>query len=501
MTRKSPLAAKRGQQLVLLAVVATAGMLPMMSSARAQSGTSHFRPQGPGSGMLGSGSAGYSGPYTWNSSLANWYSESTGGTAQAWTNGHVANFVVDGASLAEVAVAESFSLAGMSQSGSQASGSAGKYIIRSADPLTPVTLTLAAGSELRLGGSSNRRAEFQDIALAGDAAVPANRDVVFGPGSSLSGTVTVGGRLGVRGNQPLSVILDGGLLYTAEGSGTISRLSGTGSISRFVAPTATLTLNQSVNTSLVGTVLGNDFYFTKQGSGTFIVDNPNVGGSQGSDRGRILVQGGGLYMNEGVVLSRGPSLTVSAGALFGGTPNVTNNTDNGTILSAATSILSPGMATLDVNGNVVNRAGTMILSSSNGFFASNGGTFNFRMDDDDGFGGLVNSQLVLTGGSITIGGSKTVNLFGLNAGLIDTGVPYTLIDVTGVAGKVTGWDTNWAIGSNTTGYDVQSFGWNGNQLQVILVPEPTAIVLVAVGGAGWLVWARRMPRRRRSRHA
>ncbi len=158
-------------------------------------------------------------------------------------------------------------------------------------------------------------------------------------------------------------------------------------------------------------------------------------------------------------------------------------------MAAAGSVLSPGLPTLDAASNVVFRAGVMTLGAN--VTANNGGTFDFYVDDNDGNIILVNSRIDITGGTITLGGTKTVNLYGLGAGLIQTGVAYTLINVSDAGSLTAGWEDGWVVGANTTGYAVQSFGWDGDLLQVTLIPEPGTMMLLLSGLTALLVVRRR----------
>ncbi len=407
--------------------------------------------------------------YHWNTTLENWFDEETGGSARTWVNGSgFANIrIQDNADGAVIAVQNDIHLGGLASPRFDARA---VYTLRSADPDNPVTFTFEDNSRIELGGTtSTRRVAIENINIVGNPLISRDR-TVFVDIPRFDGAITVETVIGIVGDTNARVHLANGHLHTYASRGmTLSRLSGAGTVSRASGmgfTRARITLDQSDNTVLGGRGFANaDTSFTKAGAGTFIVA-PNGAGTQWF-RALDIEQGGAFFSD--TALTAVLDVHIAAGAVLGGTLSLTGDS-RCLILSTAASTLAPGRPQLDDSGHVVQRAGPMTLAAD--VTGNEGGTFNFYVDDDGGNGQLVNSRIDVTGGTLTLGGTKTVNLHGLDAGLLETGVAYTLMDVSGAGALSPGWDNSWEIGINDTGHEIESFGWNGDQLQLVLATGP-----------------------------
>jgi len=446
----------------------------------------HFRPVGDapdGTNPVAGGS------YLWDTTLTNWYSAASGGTATAWNNSQADTAIFERVvGTYTVNLATGITVGGISTTFPATSVNPSNIILQSLDLETRQTLNLS-------GATINNNARFltfQNLNVSGNFTHTGSGLLLVDNSVVFTGRVTVsapgtGGVLvaNTTSANAVDVYLTAGSVSLNANAATIVRLSGTtGNITRSTnGAGGTLTLNQTQNTTFGGRFANsnNTLNFTKDGAGTFIMngsDNHQLGGPA-----MLNVTAGSFYLGGSLAEVGTGTLNVASGATFGGTV-VTSKT---LILGAANSIITPGMATLDLSENVENHAG--VLTLANGITGANGGTFNFYMDEDAG--GLVNSLIDITGGTVTLAGTKTVNLFGLNAGLLQTGVAYTLFDADGAASRIAGWDLGWTLNGNTTGLDVDSFGFVGNELQVVFVPEPATGALILLGALALAVRRRR----------
>ena len=466
--------------------------------------TIYFRPEGdpgPGDPMIGptDDDEDYSGPYQWNLTEMNWYDEASGGTAQQWINGSIAWLVSESPNWARgsvVQIGDDITLAGLSTSFFSGTGG-GVKLVESLDEQNPVTLTFIDGSSINGGGGADtRRLDLNNVNLSGDITID-GRTMLKNIGDFDGGTLTVTETLGLRDSSPAArVILDNGALKTFGGSFTMAYLSGNGFLNRASGVSGIrqwMTLDQPENTVVTGGFVNDDLSFEMAGSGAFIVNNNRVN----QNEIRNLTASGGTFLlqdeGDGESTYVHHDITIEENAEFGGATRIRAN-QNFT-LEGADSILTAGSGTIDGAGNLTRRAGLLTIdlenASSSKLEAEDGGTFNFYLDDDDGQGVLVNSRIDFIGdGELTLGGTKTVNLYGLGADLIQTGVAYTLISIGGDVVKAAGWDDGWEIGDNTTGYAVDSFGWNSDNLTVTLIPEPGTMMLL-LGGLTTLWWVRK----------
>jgi PEP-CTERM motif. len=442
----------------------------------------YFRPEAAGGNPVSGGI------YTWNTTLENWYSAAfPGGTEQAWNNAAppATAFLpaVTTGSQYTIQLTTDISANNISVAGTMPSTTTLK--VTSVDPGSRQTLTFSPGSTITGNGSGNRILSFEDLNITGNINV--SGIVQFGNVTFSNSVITAGSGslLYLNGLTNANVVMGAGTLYlNAATVVSVARLSGTGNINRAAGGSGgTLTLDQSENTILTGRFQNSGFSFTKDGAGTFIM---NGGGGHSIDRA-ISVSEGAFYTDGTLPAAGAFAFTVSSGATVGGTFTA----NRPLTLSSAGSTVSPGLPTLDLDDNVVHHAGTLVLAA--GLTGAGGATFDFYMDEDDGEGGLLNSRIDITGGTVTLGGTKTVNLFGLEAGLLETGVKYTLFDASGAGSLAAGWDESWVIGTNTTGLTIDFFGFEGSELKVSFVPEPTTASILA---AGLLVLGARRIRRK-----
>jgi len=456
---------------LVLPLFLSGAWLSLFATSSAFATDLYFRPEASG-GYPANG-----GTYTWNTSSSHWYTGAAGGTGQNWDNSAPGNALMSTANGAfSVLLTEDITTKGIGIVGTVAA--AAVITFSSSNTSDPVTLTFAPGSIIQSTSSSGRRLVFSEMDIAGDFSVAGR--VSFN-NVDFSGTITntSTGILQLSNQTTANVVMTAGsVLEVQASSASLSKLSGTGGTIRRAQANGTLTLNQASNTVWGGDLGGSaaNFKFTKSGVGTLIMN----GGASHAIEQAVTVSEGSLYSNG--TLAAGGNLTVASGANLGGT--MTSN--KSVVLSASSSIITPGMASLDDQGNVKNQAGVLTLNA--GLSGANGGTFNFYLDGNDGNDGLLNSRIDITGGTVNLLGNKTVNLFGLGAGLLESGVAYTLFDADLATTRSEGWNAGWSLNANTTGYTVASFGFVGNELQVVftIVPEPAGGILL-VGGLLFLL--------------
>jgi PEP-CTERM motif. len=455
----------------------TLGALPVLADDR------YFRPE------AGGGNPQSNQTYDWNTTSAVWYDAAAGGTATTWNNGDPAvAYIPLTAGSFVIRLTEDISVAGFRRTGGEPPTNS-PVTITSSDPGSPFTLTFSEGTGVDFNLGTNRFVIFENLKISGGFVVQ-GRGFTLGNGLVFeNSTITNKGTIALNGTTSASIVMETGseLMLNVPAAMSVARLSGVGSITRSGPGSGgSFTLDQSDNTTFTGRFAASNVNFTKQGVGTFIM---NGGGNHAFNR-IIAVNAGGFY-TDGSIGSAVTSFTVAGGATLGGT----FTSEETVVLSAANSVLSPGMATLDGNGNVLNHAGTLVLAA--GLSAPNGATFDFFLGEDDGNGGLLNSRIDITGGTVTLGGTKTVNLFDLGGGLLEDGIAYILFDASQAGTLAPGWDENWVLGQNTTGRDVAFLGFVDNKLQVVFaIPEPGTGVLLVAGLTGLLALGSRRSVRR-----
>jgi autotransporter-associated beta strand protein len=271
-----------------------------------------------------------------------------------------------------------------------------------------------------------------------------------------SGTVTAN-KSSAFGTGYLAV--NGGIVNLAANSQTVTTFTNAGTING----TATLTASShwlqagTVNVSLGGASAA----LTKLGGGTATLTGANsYGGNTTVSAGTLALSGSGSIVSSVIAIAAGATFDVSgvtgyslgAGQSIQGQGTVTGNvTANGTV--------SPGssIGTLTFNGNLT-LAGTA------------------QMEIDRGAG--QTADLVI-GTSVAEGG--TLNVVNIGAPLV-AGDLFNLID-----GTLSGAFTTMNLPTLDGGLDWDTSDLaTGGTIQVVAIPEPSAVTLSILGGCGLL---------------
>ena len=182
------------------------------------------------------------------------------------------------------------------------------------------------------------------------------------------------------------------------------------------------TVNVLTNSLSVGGAINGAYSLTKNGAGLLALSGVST------YSGATTVNGGALMVNSPGLLAPGSTVTVNAGALFGG-----NGTVGGLVIANTNSVLAPGG---------LNTVGTLTLTNTSASTLTlSGATLLFDLSNVAGTG--TNDQIALTGP-----GSKVVlnGLTRIALNLPTNGVPagtYTLI--TSQAGITTNGDASVAL--------------------------------------------------------
>lgn len=436
--------------------------------------------------------------YDWNTTDVVWNSSSSGGgpgPLGAWNNAanDTANFNLTGLAAGNsitVDVQENLTVGGLRSGGSN-------HVVNfTAD--SSRTITMAANAVVYVTGGVQSRGLIigDNVNLSGNFEIQqtgSNGNLqIKGTGATYSGTITLNGvNTGFyltndsRINNQSNFVLNSGRLGLASGTvATIGSLSGNGGAIAFDGTNVNkITIDQETDTSWGGTIssgAGNNYIsVTKDGSGRLSLTS--LGTHYLATNRSLDVDEGELYV-AGSISTGGAAgstaIAVAADATLGGTLT----TNKLVQLSSASSILDAGM---------YGQAGTMTLE--NGLDAASGGIFSLDFDMD------VASRIDVTGGTLTLGGVKVVNLYNLGFEYeILRNSPYVLMDANGSTGV---WDTdfdNWSFNFEGAGWGTlpNDAVWSleNRQLTLSFVPEPSVIGLL-LGAAGvlcFLIRKRRM---------
>jgi autotransporter-associated beta strand protein len=227
-------------------------------------------------------------------------------------------------------------------------------------------------------------------------------------------------------------------------------------------------ISQTANASLARNIV-------KQGSGTMVF------GGNNTYSGDTSVQAGTLLVNGTQTSGSTSSVNVSAGAILGGTGSI------GGATASISGTLAPGLS---------GQLGTFSFVGNDVNFAS-GGSLLAQLNSNPAV--FTSDQLAISGpgSSLALGGSSILDLTGPAS--FTTAGTYTL--ATFLAGSRTGEFTTvkyngtpmltpTAVGGVTANGQLV---YNADSIQLIVVPEPTALALAAAGAAlsGLIVWRRR----------
>jgi len=279
-------------------------------------------------------------------------------------------------------------------------------------------------STLRIDWGGNLRTE-----VAG--ALPTNVSLIIGaggPSGAGAGTLNLSGY-----DTTIGRLADGGTNYAGEVINNATNLTA-----------ATLTINQSLNSTFRGRLL-NNLGLTKGGEGTL-----TLGGSN-TYSGATTVSGGILLVNGSHV--GGGQYTVESAATLGGTGMISS-----ALASLTGGIVAPGnsIGTLTFNGN-----------------ADLDGTLQIELDSS-GFG---SSDLLVVTGSLDIT-SATVDFF-LLAGAPDDDA-YVFATYGTLLGSAFG-----VIQNLPDGYGIDYNYLGGNSIALV-IPEPSTFLLLGLGALALL---------------
>lgn len=308
---------------------------------------------------------------------------------------------------------------------------------------------------------------------------------------------------------------------------TIGSLAGTSSsfiYNSVVASSRTLTFGDaSTDANFAGTIgmssSGaniNAMAIAKQGAGTQTISGSVVGLTQvtvNASGGTLVMSGSNSYNglttvnnlgtlivsgthNQGTGANAGRYIVNSGGTLGGGGLIMLSDTNAGTTGLSITGALSPGQT--GINGGI----GNLTINGTNSVRAAlameTGGTFSYQLN-----AGLTSDRLTIIGGAApqdVFFNNNVINFSDLTAGSLTSGA-YLLIDGdanTAYSGLTTdggGFVTaGLTIGTGLESYSGSTLQLVGSDIYLNVVPEPSAVVLVGLGLAGVLGWARRSRR-------
>ncbi len=338
-------------------------------------------------------------------------------------------------------------------------------------------IEIAAGATLHWNRSNSDTGISNAISGAGTILKSGGGEIAFTGTNTFSGTIDIqAGKLAFSGansasGAPNVTVATGAIVSLGEGfsnsTATIGSLSGSGRVDpQFGSTTGTRTLSVTGGT-FAGRLTDADsgsirlLALTKAGLGTLTLSGINTyTGGTTVDAGTLLVNGS---------LAAGSAVTVQSSATLGGSGSIGGPTSilAGGILSPGT---SPGTLTIT---NTLSLADTSIL--------------NFEIDAADPSSSVFN-DLITGVTDLTLGG--TLDLTG--SGDFSTVPAGTLWRLINYSGTLT--DNTLAIGTAPTLAAGLSFSVDtatAGQVNLVVVPEPGALALAALGLAAGIGWLRR----------
>ena len=371
-----------------------------------------------------------------------------------------------------------------------------------------VNLAGTSGGSLTLTGSGNGDMNF---GIPGSGGVVKNGSGTWrltGTSSSYTGgTQIYAGTLQLGSTNALgaasgSLAVNGGSLNLAGNSITVGTLSGSsGATITTSTGAAVLTASGNTDSTYAGTITG-ALGLTKSGSGTLSLTGVNT------YMGTTTVAAGVLRLGADGAFASSPVITVGNAGSSGAILDLAAKT-NGFSLGAGQTLAGGGTVRLAASGTL-NVLGTFAPGNSPGLFTFDGGSTllsgtttieilgTTRATDSSQGSGFYDAVNLVGNGTLQFGGlmslefsslfpdQTTFALFNPANGSLLTG-NFSGINVTG--GFYTGltWNQTGTVWKSSTTTAGQSLEFNAVSGNLVIVPEPGALVLGAMGvlAASW----------------
>ncbi|NCA11747.1 hypothetical protein EBR56_08055, partial [bacterium] len=369
-------------------------------------------------------------------------------------------------------------------------------------------VTSTSGGSLTLTGSGNGDMNF---GIPGSGGVVKNGSGTWrltGTSSSYTGgTQIYAGTLQLGSTNALgaasgSLAVNGGSLNLAGNSITVGTLSGSsGATITTSTGAAVLTASGNTDSTYAGTITG-ALGLTKSGSGTLSLTGVNT------YTGTTTVAAGVLRLGADGTLTSSPVITVGNAGSSGAILDLTAKT-TGFSLGAGQTLAGGGTVRLAASGTL-NVLGTFAPGNSPGLFTFDGGstllsgTTNFEIlgttratgpSQGSGFYDAVN---LVGNGTLQFGGLLSVEFsslfpdqttFALFSPADGSSVTGNFLGINVTGGFYTGltWNQTGTVWKSSTTTAGQSLEFNAVSGNLVIVPEPGALVLGAMGvlAASW----------------
>ncbi len=264
-------------------------------------------------------------------------------------------------------------------------------------------------------------------------------------GGTLAGTGTVNGNASVAGG---TLNMTGGHMGGTLGTTGATTVNGSETVTGLTtASSGTLTIGAAANLTAAGgvNVTGGSF----AGTGTITGSVNDTSAAASTYAGVIAGSGSAFTLNNNaaVVTFSGANTYTGATTITAGRLIVTGSTAAGSAVTVGTNGILAGSGTVNgpltvqasgaiAPGATAGTAGTLNVGNL-GFTINSGGVLDLDLNTATTVGGGVNDLIALGGGTLTFGGTTTININALGA--LATGSAYTLING---ATSISGFDPN-----------------------------------------------------------